>query len=260
MTIKDLYNATYRKYKQYATSHRIEVKIKPVKRPTSASIRRLEKEHEHNKAMQATHRWAKRVLDNKKKKEKLERDKINKDNRREALIKNTNRRLERREKKKQEEEKNKGAVPELPPLISVDYVQGLLDEIDDVYFYWAGSINTWRDSSFVRGKLDKLRALSRELELQPRDEMNAILGKTGKNGKLIYEELLECIHLIQSYESGQDGEVASEIEKAFALLSDETINTTSSNSFKKASTLHPDLSNGLRTERVLIDEGIEDFL
>lgn len=248
MSIKDLYIRSYRKYKLYAERHGIEVKIKPVKRPTRASITRVEEEHKKNKVMQSTYRWIERVKINKNKKER-EKKKAK------SLVKRNERKIKKEEK--QQKQKKKKA-----PVVSIgndEFVNSVLDEIDTVTMYWLGSYARGTGSSLVDEKIQRLNELKAAIESVPIDEMGKILRKTTAGGLLVYDEIMNYIHFIDDYASGQDEELKDESSHALWLLhwysDDEAIKKRLEKSARRTETF----SNGLRPGKTILEGKVEDF-
>lgn len=254
MSIKDLYIRSYRKYKLYAERHGIEVKIKPVKRPTRASIKRVEEEHKKNKVMQSTYRWIERVKVNKRKKER-EKKKIEKGFKKaKSLVKRNERKIKKEEKQNQNKKK--------APVISIgsdEFVNSVLDEIDTVTMYWLGSYARGTGSSLVDEKIQRLNELKTAIESVPIDEMGKILRKTTAGGLLVYDEIMNYIHFIDDYASGQDEELKDESAHALWLLhwysDDEAIKKHLEKSARRTETF----SNGLRPGKTILEGKVEDF-
>ena len=254
MNIKELYIKSYRRYKIYAERHGIEVKIKPVKRPTRASINRVEEEHKKNKSMQSTYRWIERVKINKRKKER-EKKKIEKGFKdAEKLLK--------RQKRKEKKRKKKIVAGDIGPSISIDgrvFAESVLDEIDRVKLYWAGAYLRGNGSSLVDEKIQRLDELKTAIESVPTQELYTILTKTTDGGRLVYEEIMDYIHFIEDYASGQDEEMKEESAHALWLLKwysdDEDVKKRLEKSARRAETI----SNGLRPGKTIFEGKVEDF-
>lgn len=255
MSIKDLYIRSYRKYKLYAERHGIEVKIKPVKRPTKASIKRVEEEHKKNKVMQSTYRWIERVKINKRKKER-EKKKIEKGFKKaKSLVKRNERKIKKEEKQQKQKKKN-------APVISIgsdEFVNSVLDEIDTVTMYWLGAYARGNGSSLVDEKIQRLNELKTAIESVPIDEMGKILRRTTAGGLLVYDEIMNYIHSIDDYASGQNEEMKEESAHALWLLhwysDDEVIKKRLEKSARRTETF----SNGLRPGKTILEGKVEDF-
>lgn len=254
MSIKDLYIRSYRKYKLYAERHGIEVKIKPVKRPTRASIKRVEEEHKKNKVMQSTYRWIDRVKVNQRKKER-EKKKLEKG------FKDA-KKLLKRQKRKEKKRKKKLVAADIGPSIFIDgqvFAESVLDEIDRVKLYWASAYLRGNSSSLVDEKIQRLSELTTAIESVPTQELYTILTKTTDGGRLVYEEIMDYIHFIEDYASGQDEEMKEESSHALWLLhwysDDEAIKKNLEKSARRTETV----SNGLRPGKTIFEGKVEDF-
>lgn len=257
MNIKELYIKTYRRYKIYAERHGIEVKIKQVKHPTRASIKRVEDEHKKNKIMQSTYRWIERVKINKRKKER-EKKKIEKEFKdAEKLLK----RLKRKEKKGKEKKRKDKIIADAIPDFNNGYIytDSVLDAIDTAMVYWMGAYTRGNVSTVIDNKVYHLYELKNAINAYPKDEMEKILKKTAGSGRLVYEEIMDYIELIHEYSSGQEAELNEEGDKAIRLLKMHTDNKELKEQMETRAKKSETTVTGLRPGKTILDGKVEDF-
>ena len=251
MSIKDLYIRSYRRYKLYAERHGIEVKIKPVKRPTRASIKRVEEEHKKNKVMQSTYRWIERVKINKRKKER-EKKKIEKGFKESEKLLN-------RQKRKEKKRKDKIIADSFPDFDhGYIYTDSVLDAIDAAMVYWMGAYTRGNVSTVIDNKVYHLYELKNAINAYPKDEIEKILKKTDGSGRLVYEVIMDYIDLINEYASGQEAELNEEGDKAILLLKMHTDNVEMKMQMETRAKKSETIVTGLRPGKTILEGKVED--